>query len=223
MNHYVEVRAKVPNADFHYMGHSNGTYLCARALLDYPATAFSRIMFAGSVVHQSFPWRELMKWKRVSKVYNGVATGDWVVALFPNGLRYLKGVFDLGGAGHTGFNVENQNRLLNFDYVEGDHSASRVESQWAAISSFIVNEQFPKMGSNHPSYKCSQPLWIKFLGFFSPVFILIIAIAVLGIGLKLAIVFFTSFFVNQENMGPGIYLLGMLIYLLVIRFLALKY
>ena len=103
MDHYVEAKATYPEATFHYMGHSNGTYLAARALEDYPIASFGQIMFAGSVVKTNYPWRQMIDDRKVGKVLNIVATADWVVALFPYGLRYLQKLFDLGGAGHVGF------------------------------------------------------------------------------------------------------------------------
>ena len=95
---------------FSYVGHSNGTYLVARALKDYPAARFHRIVFAGSVVRCDYDWLQISRpipgetseLPRVDKVLNFTATGDWVVALFPKGLQPIKAI-DLGSAGHDGF------------------------------------------------------------------------------------------------------------------------
>jgi hypothetical protein len=40
MDRYTEARARYPYATFHYVGHSNGTYLAAAALQLYPAARF---------------------------------------------------------------------------------------------------------------------------------------------------------------------------------------
>ena len=49
MDKYVDVKARFPNSEFSYIGHSNGTYLVARALEDYPAARFRNVLFAGAL------------------------------------------------------------------------------------------------------------------------------------------------------------------------------
>jgi alpha-beta hydrolase superfamily lysophospholipase len=98
MDQYVTAKALYPQADFCFVGHSNGTYLLARALLDCPAIRFRRIVFAGSVVRANYEWNALLKCGRVDEVVNYVATNDWVVASVPRALQYL-GFPDLGDAG----------------------------------------------------------------------------------------------------------------------------
>ena len=56
MEQYAENQAKYPNARFSYMGHSNGTYLLAKALDKYEACEFKHVLFAGSVVNQKYDW-----------------------------------------------------------------------------------------------------------------------------------------------------------------------
>ena len=110
MDQYTEARVRYPNAKFSYVGHSNGTYLVARALRDYAAAKFARIVFAGSVVRCDYDWEkyskaadgEICRHSRVEKVLNYVATSDWVVAMFPKAMQLYRPI-DLGGAGHDGF------------------------------------------------------------------------------------------------------------------------
>ena len=103
MDQYAEALAKYPNAKgrFHYIGHSNGTYLVARALKEYPCCRFKHIAFAGSVVHKKYDWTHFMS-SQVEAVANYVATTDWVVALFPKALQIMR-LQDLGSAGFDGF------------------------------------------------------------------------------------------------------------------------
>lgn len=196
MDQYVEARATYPKANFHYMGHSNGTYLGARALLDYPAISFRRIMFAGSVVRPDYPWRLLVHGGRVDKIYNAVATRDVVVALFPNGLRWLKRIFDLGGAGHRGFASGGlRDALFQLEYssgtgsmqkfVEGAHSAARQESQWDEIAEFIVNGANPL--PDNQDFADAQPWWSRLLGAAAPFAVLGIAGLVIGLFLFLLV------------------------------------
>jgi pimeloyl-ACP methyl ester carboxylesterase len=160
MDEYVGVKSRFPNAEFSYVGHSNGTYLVARALEDYPAARFHNVLLAGSVVRRSYDWAALLKANRVSKVLNVVAMRDWVVALFPMGLEPLRRFFDfdLGGAGFGGFNqarpVAKVSNLDEVHYVIGGHGAGPVETQWSRIADFIVNDIVPL--SNDPDYTGKQ-------------------------------------------------------------------
>lgn len=138
MDEYTEDLALYPNADFSFVGHSNGTYLLAKALKDYPACHFKRVVFAGSVVPTWYDWKSLFDSNRVEAVLNYVATADWVVALFPKGFEQL-GLQDLGSAGHDGFSAAVNPGLSEVKFVAGHHSAALAESNWESIANFIVN------------------------------------------------------------------------------------
>ncbi len=146
MDEYVGARSRYPEAEFSYVGHSNGTYLVARALQDYPAARFRNVLFAGSVVRRGYDWTQFIAPPpaRVNQVVNMVATRDWVVAIFPQGLEPLRRFFDLGGAGFAGFD---QARVVpkvhEVRYVIGGHSAALVETQWPRIADFIVRDKVP--------------------------------------------------------------------------------
>jgi pimeloyl-ACP methyl ester carboxylesterase len=83
MEQYTEARALYPKASFSFVGHSNGTYLLAKAMHLYPSCKFHRVVFAGSVVSANYDWKRLLDSKQVTQVLNYVATSDWVVAIFP--------------------------------------------------------------------------------------------------------------------------------------------
>ncbi len=226
MDHYVEAAAAYPDADFHYVGHSNGTYLAARALLKYPHSSFKHIMFAGSVVRPDYPWKPLISSGRVSKVLNAVATFDWVVALFPHGLRHLKWLFDLGGAGHVGFDEKSlPDHLFQLDtegaigserfFVKGSHSAAREEEMWDEIVDFIVEGKAPNASVSNGSLSNKQPWYSRYLGYGSPLIVAGIAYCVVAIGIELT----TSMFV-----GFGIAsLLALFLYFMFLRFIVLRY
>jgi pimeloyl-ACP methyl ester carboxylesterase len=163
MDEYVGARARYPNAEFSYIGHSNGTYLVARALKDYPAACFRNVLFAGSVVRRGYDWAGLLSANRVRKVLNVVATRDWVVALFPMGLEPFRRFFDLGGAGFAGFDQAHPEAevpsLSEVRYVIGSHSAGLAETQWSRIADFIVEGKVPP--SDDPDYSKKQCfLWV---------------------------------------------------------------
>ena len=208
MDHYAEARARYPNADFHYVGHSNGTYLAAQALKDYPAARFKRIVFAGSVVRRDYQWSTLTHPTksnhkappRVEKVLNYVATADWVVALFPKGLEPWKS-FNLGSAGHDGFDEASKDGpVYEVEYIVGDHGAGHQESNWEDIARFIVFGETPKLreavvddnqspsevgenlDSSHPSFSEKQSEVWRYFGRYSHRILAFLAAFVVGIG-----------------------------------------
>lgn len=184
MDRYAEARARYPRAEFHYVGHSNGTYLAAKALLDYPAARFKHIVFAGSVVRRDYDWLALIKPKdgqpRVGKVLNYVATGDWVVALFPKGMQPWRW-FNLGSAGHDGFDQgRKRGPVHQVTYIEGSHGAGHEEEHWDYIARFIVAGEAPP--EQFPSFAERQsPFW-RVIGEASPVLFPALVLAVLAIG-----------------------------------------
>ncbi len=146
MDQFVESKALYPNAEFSFVGHSNGTYLLTKALHEYPCCRFKHVVLAGSVVHWQYNWAELLQSDpdpRVKAVLNYVATADWVVAFFPKALQIMR-LQDLGSAGHDGFIAKNRSerlpeRLHQVRYVRGGHGAALNEDNWEAIAHFVVH------------------------------------------------------------------------------------
>ncbi len=136
MDQYAQAVARYPGArkNFSCIAHSNGTYLIAKALKEYPAVRFEKIIFAGSVVRRGFDWTQFEG--RVEKVLNYIATADWVVAFFPKLFEHLR-IQDLGSAGHDGFRRED-GALAQVRFVKGGHSAALDESYWGDLAAFIV-------------------------------------------------------------------------------------
>ncbi|MEM7425327.1 MAG: alpha/beta hydrolase [Pseudomonadota bacterium] len=140
MEQYIEARAEHPDAErFHFVGHSNGTYILAKALETFKQCEFHNIVFAGSIVRTNYPWKELMEAKppQAENVLNFVATHDWVVALFPR-LFELLNFQDVGGAGHNGFEEAPDNPALrNVKHATGAHGAALKEGWWDEIAQFV--------------------------------------------------------------------------------------
>ena len=167
MDQYTEALAIYPNAEFSFVGHSNGTYLLAKALEDYPAASFKHVVFAGSVVHREFDWSRFIP-RQAEAVLNFVASSDWVVAYFPKALQTLH-VQDLGSAGHDGFAVAAKHPKvyeLDREYVLGGHSAALKEAIWDSIAEFILKGQFePPPGatlSGKPTLSDKQAWWVSY-------------------------------------------------------------
>jgi pimeloyl-ACP methyl ester carboxylesterase len=166
MDQYAQAVARYPNARGHFscIAHSNGTYLVAKALQEYPAVRFERIIFAGSVVRRNFRWERFEG--RVKQIVNYVATGDWVVACFPKLFEHLR-VQDLGSAGHDGFGGE-EAQLLQVRFVRGGHSAALGEEHWQHLAKFIVHGKLPEgSGEQSPVWKrigrVPEAVWIGIL------------------------------------------------------------
>lgn len=178
MDRYVRARALYPNAKFHFVGHSNGTYLLAKALQDYPAVHFENVVFAGSVVKTSFQWKDYSEANKkyekdekkfqIGKVLNYVATYDWVVAFFPNTLERL-GLQDLGGAGHDGFT---DTTVKNEGYIVGAHSAALNETVWDSIAEFVVKGEYVEPKG---MVRSEQNSFLVFFAYIAPVILLLIA------------------------------------------------
>jgi pimeloyl-ACP methyl ester carboxylesterase len=177
MDQYVEAKVLYPNAHFSYFGHSNGTYLVARALQLYPSCRFTRVVFAGSVVTKNYDWHNAIRQGQVDAVLNYVATADWVVAWFPGALEIL-GLQDVGSAGHNGFaqvGVDNKGPVFQRAYLPGHHGAALVETNWDDIAHFIVNGvpgEVPTVKVRHERSRfvvgvglVSPLLWILILAF----------------------------------------------------------
>lgn len=230
MDQYVETKAKYPRSRFHFMGHSNGTYLCARALQDYPAAAFGRIMFAGSVVRSEYDWAQHISGGRVHRLYNAVATRDLVVALFPNGLRWFSRFFDLGGAGHRGFALKHcpKGYCYQHRFVKGSHAAGKKETQWDQIADFLVTGTFP--GSSDPDLAGDQPLWIKIVSHFSPWLVIAIALLLVASAVTLVGPLFgidysgrAGWLVAYANSGAAVQTMSLFTFGWLIRFLMLRF
>jgi len=189
MDQYTEALAKYPDADFSYVGHSNGTYLLARAVRDNPSCHFKHVVFAGSVVPSRYDWQSLLprapsgapgnvlEEPRVQKVLNYVATCDLVVAIFPKAFEMLR-LADIGSAGHDGFRTVDP-RVPQVRCVCGGHGAALREENWDDIANFIVNGVVPDRFHNPQSQVA------KLLGRFAPLIwlaiILVVAAVLVGL------------------------------------------
>ncbi len=177
MEEYIEALAYYPNAKFSYVGHSNGTYLLAKAFQEYECCRFKNVVFASSVVRTDYDWDNILKKGKVENVLNFVATNDKVVAWAPYAFERLRlRILNLGGAGHVGFK---SNGIHQIKYVKGGHSAPIGEESWDTIADFII------MGSpqttNPEILSDQQPLIFKrlsLLGQFG--FFILLAIAVVS-------------------------------------------
>ncbi len=157
MDWYTEAIARHPRRQVSFFGHSNGTYILARALLDYRAVRCVNVAFAGSVVPQDYPWDQIIRHEgRVQRLRNDIAAGDWVVAIFPRvieQLRQMPGLrnranFDIGSGGFNGFRDDSGDDF-QVHFLRGGHSAAITTE--GAVDSIKIRSisKFLTDGSNN--------------------------------------------------------------------------
>lgn len=149
LERYADVRSHFPHAAISFVGHSNGTYIAARALELCPAIRFDKVVFAGSVVRRRFPWHRYGE--RVNAVLNYVGSSDGVVAFLPAVFEFFRWhALDVGGAGAYGFDEAREQsdtarpRITELRFVEGGHGAAVSEPYWPQIARFVVRGIVPQ-------------------------------------------------------------------------------
>ncbi|MCR5868507.1 alpha/beta fold hydrolase [Aquincola sp. J276] len=197
MDRYTEARARYPDAEFHYIGHSHGTYLLRKAMDDYAGAKFNRVVLAGSVLRTCVDWAHLIQKKRVDQVLNFTATSDWVVAFFPNAMEMVNWQ-DLGGAGHRGFGAcergaaEHLIQVAGTDakvpgqiggYVIGGHSAALDDRAWDGIAAFVAGGTMPP--ELLPPTSQEHGALVRWLGPVAPLIWVLLAVILLGLALLL--------------------------------------
>ena len=157
MDEYTQAKAKYPNLQtVDYIGHSNGTYILASALQQYPVLKVRNVLFAGSVVPMHYNWGKPIAEGRVTgRIWNVCAASDWVVAIFPQFFQQLSdwlgieepkvGILDIGSAGFRGFRTQSASngRLFDVKYISGTHGAAFETSKTDranAIAAFVTSD-----------------------------------------------------------------------------------
>ena len=117
----TKLKATYPNASFHFIGHSNGTYILSQALEQYHGVTFDRVAFAGSVVPTTFPWSAYAG--RITAIRNYRASNDLVVAALPSVFEHIPWFLEVGGAGHAGFLDDFARQDQSRFFADGGHGA----------------------------------------------------------------------------------------------------
>ena len=149
VNAYTRAFAAHPDARFHFIGHSNGTYLLAKSLELYEMMQVDRVAFAGSVVRRDYPWDKLIRQGRAQAVRNDRAADDIVVAVFPRFFELLKEATrihlgDIGGAGVFGFQDDagRDHEVL----IRGGHGAAVESENHASLARYVLGlDEKPKL------------------------------------------------------------------------------
>ncbi len=132
------------NAKFHFIGHSNGTYLLGHALRRVPSVQFDRVALVGSVLPESFEWARHIG-SRVMQLRNHRANRDLPVALLCNLLRGL-GMRDVGTAGFDGFQYVDPKATREVFYYEGGHGAPLKDTEsLTRLVTYVLTGQDPPL------------------------------------------------------------------------------
>jgi hypothetical protein len=139
LDQYSYVLARHPGLPFHFVGHSNGTYVLGQALKYVTPIKFDRVYLAGSVLPPAFDWLACADRKQVGRLVNVCAGKDTPVAWLCSGLRGF-GMKDVGVGGFTGF-LRLPAGSQQFRYLPGGHGEALVSSRLPAVASFVLTGQ----------------------------------------------------------------------------------
>lgn len=134
---------------FVFAGHSNGTYMMARALDQVPSMRFRRIFLAGTVLPRRFDWQRRLDERQVGSwnpdrtwtpgvVRSDRATRDVPVGILCSWLRGL-GSADVGTAGVSGFENVSSVSIDQSRLFKGGHGAALENAdQLADIAAYLA-------------------------------------------------------------------------------------
>lgn len=112
--------ARDPERKFHFVGHSNGTYIFGQSMARISGLEFQKVFLAGSVLPQDFPWQVHAE-GRIEKLINVCATKDKPVAWLCSVLRGFR-QRDVGIGGFQGFELFTDGPQIR--WIEGGHGAA---------------------------------------------------------------------------------------------------
>lgn len=164
---YTESVASVgdPTIPVHFVGHSNGTYLLARAMLDYEAVVIDRAVLTGSVVRRNFPWNDLRNQNRIGYLRNERAATDLIVGVFPGFYQQLSNllpgshsILDIGNGGLWGFDDPPVGQDVERFYLDGGHGAGVREQNLQHLVDFVLDRP-----EKEREFVPQVPTWAKLL------------------------------------------------------------
>ena len=147
---YSYYLARYPKATFHFIGHSNGTYLLGESLKQVAGMQFERVFLAGSVLPRDYPWRDRFDNGQLSSFRNDRSRKDIPVGILCSGLQGIR-MHDVGTAGFDGF-LFNDNRTEEVFFYDGGHGAPLEERNLDNIVDYILT------GTGSPAQSQLVPL-----------------------------------------------------------------
>ena len=145
---YAQRLAENPDATFHFIGHSNGTYMLGESLKQVPAMRFERVVLVGCVLPTDFfaagaPVRE-----QVQAARSDGARLDWPVGILCRVLHNTLRMKDVGTAGYDGF-AGAGTLVEDHRFHPGGHSDMFTEGNVQSIVAFVLGQE-PARGPSMP-------------------------------------------------------------------------
>ncbi|VEP13123.1 membrane hypothetical protein [Hyella patelloides LEGE 07179] len=138
---YIQAKAlSSESTKIHFIGHSNGTYIFAKALELSQKIKFERAYLCGSVLPQIYPWENFTT--RLNLIRNDCARWDLPVGFLCEALNFW-GIKRLGMAGYAGFTSENRGGMTikEYKYLKGGHGAALNDRNYDSIAKFLLSDE----------------------------------------------------------------------------------
>lgn len=163
-----------PKAEFHFIGHSNGTYVLGESLKRVPAMKFKRIYLAGSVLPREYPWQDRFDLDQVGELRNDRSCWDWPVGILCSGLRGI-GMKDIGTGGFDGFYFDDD-RTEEIYYYKGGHGEPLAKENQTNILAFTLDGDSSRPSNLLESTQISTKFqWIsRAAPYFAPLLLLLV-------------------------------------------------
>lgn len=126
------------NVTFHFIGHSNGTYVFGHALKQCRGIRFDRVCLVGSVLPTDFDLDAFANARRVGAVRVDCSSKDWPVGLLCALMSGI-GMRDVGTAGIDGFRASHGNDET-VRYHDGGHGRPLETDRINDIADFLDNQ-----------------------------------------------------------------------------------
>lgn len=168
--------AQNPQMVFHFIGHSNGTYLLGESLKQVSAMQFERVYLAGSVLPREYPWQDRFDLDQVKLLRNDRSCADMPVGILCSGLRGI-GMSDIGTGGFDGF-LFDDGRTEEVCYYAGGHGKPLAKENQASILAFALEGDRTRPAGLLDISQISPKF--RFFSRFAP-YVMLLLIVIIGI------------------------------------------
>jgi hypothetical protein len=163
---YAQRLAENPDTTFHFIGHSNGTYMLGESLRQVPAMTFKRVVLVGCVLPTDFFAVGKDVRDQVVAVRSDGARLDWPVGILCRVLRGTLRMKDVGTAGYDGFAGD---FVEDYRFHPGGHGGMFTAENVRSIVDFVLGPQ--PAGARMTVPMLSEHSGFRFLSLLSPVLV----------------------------------------------------
>ncbi|MCK9802261.1 alpha/beta hydrolase [Pseudomonas sp. MAFF 302030] len=175
--------ARNPDVKFHFVGHSNGTYILGTSLLEVPSLMFDRVYLAGSVLPREFPWKRMLA-RQVVTVANQCSSEDWPVGGLCRGL-HLIGFRDVGTGGVDGFDELDDSAIqAQTLWFKGDHGKPLQRPNQPKIVSYLLSPNMvnPLLPAPTGVDLCQRPSFWFMVKMYGSALLVLVGVCALAFG-----------------------------------------